>query len=441
MSLTSHIRNANQSPIGQFLRQRFPQTALITKATNAQLRTSKALLPPIHPWPYDKIGLAIENRPPIRFFQQEPDNTLAMLKPVLYAIGDKHYIVTRRFDENYMYSLELKGTQLHETKGFITTSEVDNIFWSLFLDKLTATDDIQLLDEQEEAALTGDSMKGTVLKRLDEEIEGCTKAGEKIKRRIIKLASVITEDGKEDEEDEIIIALREQRVKLLDKKKNLETQRNMLLVQPDPAVLLQQKLTYRRVLAALRANTSKALTQQVKRELIKIFTRKVYIDLLAPRIFRLIIDWRDESWNVTEMICLREGSQSPLWSKEEDSLLLELYPVASIEELLAALPNRALAAIRHRAHRLHIRRGNIYRFNRRENGHPWDEHYSWNDLKFITDYGLNTTNWIYDHPDLETAFRNINGDDLDNDSIVPDNNFHSLPSQFTDPDYSSCNPA
>jgi hypothetical protein len=60
MSLTSHIRNANQSPIGQFLRQRFPHTAIITKETNAKLRASKALLPPIHPWPYDKIGSARE---------------------------------------------------------------------------------------------------------------------------------------------------------------------------------------------------------------------------------------------------------------------------------------------------------------------------------------------------------------------------------------------
>ncbi|MEO8973678.1 MAG: hypothetical protein ABI406_18970, partial [Ktedonobacteraceae bacterium] len=281
----------------------------------------------------------------------------------------------------------------------------------------------------------------TTLKRLEEEIEGCGKAGEKIKRRIIKLASTLNEDSDEDEEDEIITALREQHGKLLDKKKNLETRRDLLLVEPDPTMFMQQKVTYRRVLAALRANTSKVLTQQVKRELIKIFTKKVYIDLLSPRVFRLIIDWRDESWGVTEMICLRERGQSPSWLTEEDILLQKLYPVATIEELLVTLPNRALAAIRLRAHRLTIKRGNVYRFDRRENGHPWNEHFSWNDLKFIEGYSLNDTNWIYDHPDLEAAFREIDTDNPYKDAKGAANGREMLPFQITDSSQSSCNPA
>lgn len=61
MSLTSHL-NTLSSPIGQFIRERFSQTTSITKVTNPQLRNSETILPVAHPWPYDKIGSAIDYR-------------------------------------------------------------------------------------------------------------------------------------------------------------------------------------------------------------------------------------------------------------------------------------------------------------------------------------------------------------------------------------------
>lgn len=95
MSLTSHIRNAKQSPIGQFLRQRFPHTAIITKETNAKLRASRALLPPIHPWPYDKIGSAMDYR--IRYyFDITPGQQLvawAGAHMLPYVLGDEGELI------------------------------------------------------------------------------------------------------------------------------------------------------------------------------------------------------------------------------------------------------------------------------------------------------------------------------------------------------------
>ena len=61
MSLTSHL-NTLSSPVGQFIKERFSHTAIITKDTNLKLRNSVTLLPATHPWPYDKIGGAIDYR-------------------------------------------------------------------------------------------------------------------------------------------------------------------------------------------------------------------------------------------------------------------------------------------------------------------------------------------------------------------------------------------
>jgi hypothetical protein len=75
MSLTSHL-NSLTSPVGQFIKERFSQTAIITKETNSKLRNSVTLLPAAHPWPYDKIGGAIDYR--IRYsFDVTPGKQLA----------------------------------------------------------------------------------------------------------------------------------------------------------------------------------------------------------------------------------------------------------------------------------------------------------------------------------------------------------------------------
>jgi hypothetical protein len=64
MSLTSHLDDRS-SPIGQFLRTRFAQTATVTRTTNAQLRALTTLHPqPLsgEAYPYRDIGCAIDYR-------------------------------------------------------------------------------------------------------------------------------------------------------------------------------------------------------------------------------------------------------------------------------------------------------------------------------------------------------------------------------------------
>ncbi|HYT35758.1 MAG TPA: hypothetical protein VEL49_01175 [Ktedonobacteraceae bacterium] len=62
MSLTYHLKNWKQSPIGQFLREQFPQTARITKEANSQLRSASTIRPTDPPVPYGTLGMAIDYR-------------------------------------------------------------------------------------------------------------------------------------------------------------------------------------------------------------------------------------------------------------------------------------------------------------------------------------------------------------------------------------------
>jgi hypothetical protein len=63
MSLTSHLKNPAQSPIGQFFRQRFLHTAAITRATNPLLKAATTIRPAgPHPYPYGTVGTALDYR-------------------------------------------------------------------------------------------------------------------------------------------------------------------------------------------------------------------------------------------------------------------------------------------------------------------------------------------------------------------------------------------
>jgi len=61
MSLTSHLKDAN-SPIVQFISQRFPQTSSITKVTNKTLGDVSTINPGFPSWVYSHLGMAIDYR-------------------------------------------------------------------------------------------------------------------------------------------------------------------------------------------------------------------------------------------------------------------------------------------------------------------------------------------------------------------------------------------
>ncbi len=81
MSLTSHLRDPD-SPVAQFISQRFPQTRSITKVTNKRLRELTTMNPGFQPWVYSHLGRAIDYR--IRYsFAITPSRSLVAMHGAL----------------------------------------------------------------------------------------------------------------------------------------------------------------------------------------------------------------------------------------------------------------------------------------------------------------------------------------------------------------------
>lgn len=77
------------------------------------------------------------------------------------------------------------------------------------------------------------------------------------------------------------------------------------------------------------------------------------------------------------------GNPSVSWSEKEDSTIRRLWPQASKEELLAALPIRSWTGLRHRASRLKVRR-----IIDRPNTHELPETVNWQDMAVMSLYNV-----------------------------------------------------
>jgi DNA invertase Pin-like site-specific DNA recombinase len=118
-------------------------------------------------------------------------------------------------------------------------------------------------------------------------------------------------------------------------------------------------------------------------EMVELFVEKAFLDPLSPRFYQLTILWRDPAWGVDKLVFFRSGNPSINWSKEEDTTIRRLWPQASKEELLAALPIRSWTALRHRASRLKVRR-----LIDEANTNALPETVSWQDVAVMTLYNV-----------------------------------------------------
>jgi hypothetical protein len=118
-------------------------------------------------------------------------------------------------------------------------------------------------------------------------------------------------------------------------------------------------------------------------EMVELFVEKAFLDPLSPRFYQLTILWRDPAWGVDKLVFFRSGNPSINWSKEEDTTIRRLWPQASKEERLAALPIRSWTALRHRASRLKVRR-----LIDEANTNALPETVSWQDVAVMTLYNV-----------------------------------------------------
>ncbi len=122
-----------------------------------------------------------------------------------------------------------------------------------------------------------------------------------------------------------------------------------------------------------------------RQEIAEIFTTKVTLDTLSPRVYKMNIMWRDTTWGVDTIIAIRQGNPSTRWTPENDTLLGEHYATATRQELMRIFPDRPVTAIYRRAATLGLKKTK----EDRESGKPpFADDLSLMDYTVMEQYGL-----------------------------------------------------
>jgi hypothetical protein len=92
-----------------------------------------------------------------------------------------------------------------------------------------------------------------------------------------------------------------------------------------------------------------------KVRIIRVFTRRVVLQHVAPGWLKMDITWKREGSFIDVAHLRRDANKSP-WSEQDDQILRDLYPTADRADLLQRFPNRSWTAIRLRAYDIGLRR-------------------------------------------------------------------------------------
>ncbi len=107
-SLTEHLKDSN-SPVKQFIKQRFPRTASLTQKANLQLQSEDTINPGFKPKIYDLLATAIGYR--IRYsFTITPSDQLAAREATMFLSfywgGDPYSPYSGKLIEDFFDSLD-----------------------------------------------------------------------------------------------------------------------------------------------------------------------------------------------------------------------------------------------------------------------------------------------------------------------------------------------
>ncbi|MFL5588665.1 MAG: recombinase family protein [Ktedonobacteraceae bacterium] len=120
---------------------------------------------------------------------------------------------------------------------------------------------------------------------------------------------------------------------------------------------IEQLLTYYELMS--RLDWQSDVTIEEKKVLITLLVQTCTIDILSPRFYKLVVQWRVPTWGTEEAIVHRGGRPALHWSSEEDTLLRASYYANEKAALLALFPSRSWESIYTRAARVGLRKGSI----------------------------------------------------------------------------------
>jgi hypothetical protein len=292
----------------------------------------------------------------------------------------------------------------------IGAREVDRVFWQLLMPRLEATRDIENYADQEAAAF---AQKEHEHKEILAQIEACDSAIVKQQAKLLKVDS-----------DALITAINEEVHRQLEEKARLQSRLqtflegdtkhaeqmkewNKLVIsgleeimkariraerdkQPLDYAELVRKLAKETVQKQEKLGIVRNRTEEIesRQQLALTFAPEVTLELLSPRVLRMVIHWRVPDWKCEEAVWLSVSSHGPFWQDEERARFLAMIGQVSPLELMQAFPNRSWRALTRQAHvgrklgllpvvgPLSSERGS------------WHDTVCWQDWPYVQQYGL-----------------------------------------------------
>lgn len=349
-----------------------------------------------------------------RWRERRRDEPLdAMLRPVLESVEPTRYhvIATRQkgdggsTSDGYYAFYNPKDTSKRGTNAmyaYVNAPEADSVFWRLLAPHLEASADIERYAHQEEDAV---ARKEREHKEILAQIEACDSA---IARQQAKLLKV--------DRDELIKAINEEVRRLAEEKARLQARLQTFLT--GDTKYAKQMMEWRKLLASsfkeimavrtldeglrvareraladLRAagedvRTVRARSTEAGQEIATTFAPKVTLELLSPRVLRMVVHWRIPDWKCEQAVWISETSHGQMWTDDDRARLVETAGNVSALELLQAFPNRSWRAL----HRQALLKGLLGQLPvigplSTERG-DWHDTLCWQDWQWVQEYGL-----------------------------------------------------
>ena len=124
----------------------------------------------------------------------------------------------------------------------------------------------------------------------------------------------------------------------------------------------------------------------LRQAILEFLIRRVVFDRMSTRFFRAQIEWKVPEWGTDEIYIDKEGATCVHWTEEELTVLSNLYPTASHENILEALPNRSWGSIKIMAHNHQLRRA-------KKGKNIPSKNMSWRDTQFLNNNRVTIGNW------------------------------------------------
>lgn len=310
---------------------------------------------------------------PRRYTQLDSPPCPAMLKLIVTS-GDPAYVVRVQPQYNaknfrtgkYLYAFRKRMNGYSGgAKYMLATDMVDDVYFQRLIQHLWETHDFDGYAKAEEAEAGN---KKAEIQEATEQIAACDRKIAKLLKRL-----AIVQEGKEDEEDNIVLGKEEQKARdeALKKMINFLTseiakftaekqrQENRLekLREGKTDTYAAQMIEYHELLREVGDRAREIYSVKELYDVVETFTTAVVLDTISPRIWKITITWRDPVWGNDEIVCMRtEGNPSITWTEEERTILHDYYETESRRKLLTMLPNRSWIAIRTIASELKLRR-------------------------------------------------------------------------------------